>query len=354
MLFFFSGGSVSPKPMHYLRDFNAQQGPCVMMTADEIRRNCKAVINRFEDHCHRRGEPIWKFFLDSGAFSIYNREVFKKKLESKHRFAYYESDEFWSIVDNYGAYIKKHKKHIDFYANLDVLRNPELSWRVQRHLEDKYGISPVPVLHWGCGKEWIRHYLREGYEMCGIGSALEVSRQSQRAWMDWVFDELPKGFKVHGFAQTGFEVMRRYPWFSVDSAAWVKRAGYGIINVPRKRRGVFVFNEVPYMVFVDVCSPYAKERHRHVRSMVQFEKNLIYEWLEEIQIPMGQTKRDKSGAVVFGEDKKPVRIIAGVENNSEYRGLANMIYYQRMADSLSTSHTPFRHSRVGFAINHIS
>lgn len=352
MLFFFSGGNVSPKPMHYLREFNAQQGPCVMMTADEIRRNSKAVIQRLDDHCHDKGEPIWKFFLDSGAFSIYGREVMKKKKEAKHKYDYYETDEFWAIVDNYGAYVKQHKKHIDHYANLDILRNPELSWRVQRHLEDKYGIMPVPVLHWGCDKEWIHHYLREGYRMCGIGSALEVSRQSQQSWMDWVFDTLPKGYKVHGFAQTGHKVMRRYPWYSVDSAAWVKRAGYGIINVPRKRRGVFCYDEPPYMIFVDVCSPYAKEKHRHVQSVVEVERKLIEQWLDEIQIPMGETKRDRAGNLVLDEKEKPVKLIAGVENSGDYRGLANMIYYQRMADSLSTNHTPFRFSRVGFQIKH--
>jgi len=57
--------------------------------------------------------------------------------------------------------------------------------------------------------------------------------------------------KTHGFAMTSWKLMCRWPWWSVDSATWIKLASYGWILVPRwdKRTG-FRYDVPPMQVNV--------------------------------------------------------------------------------------------------------
>jgi len=197
---------------------------------------------------------VGKTFLDSGAHTLYTERVMKKgkrlAVGSENRldqFEYYRTEEFWDYVDTYCEFLLKHKDELDYYVTVDVIFNPDMSWKVQKYMEDKYKLNPVPVIHWGTDEKWLVRYLKEGYDYLGIGGVgQEANWRVYPKWGDRVFGMLcengkPK-VKTHGFAMTSFALISRYPWHSVDSSSWAKMAGYGKVYVPTKRQGKFSFD----------------------------------------------------------------------------------------------------------------
>ena len=77
------------------------------------------------------------FMLDSGAHSLYTKEVIKKKHQAGYK--YFETDMFWEYVDDYAKFVEEYIDVIDVYVNVDVIFNPDMSWKVYRYLKDEYG-----------------------------------------------------------------------------------------------------------------------------------------------------------------------------------------------------------------------
>lgn len=272
---------------------------------------------------------LGKVFLDSGAHTLYTEEVLKKGMQlaffSNAReggFSFYETDKFWYYVDTYGKFMQAYGKYFDNYVTVDVIFNPELSWKVQRYLEDQYGLRPMPVFHWGTDLKWLKQYLKAGYQYIGIGGlGQEVTVMRYTGWADRVFAYLQAGtdpVSTHGFAMTSFELMTRYPWTSVDSSTWTVLAAYGKILVPHKRGGRYSFDDSPYIIILSDND--GKER---VKKGLDFhrlrglEKATVRGWLEEIGIPVG--------------DKNEV----GVMNSHKMRCTANLKFFLALEGWLS-------------------
>lgn len=148
---------------------------------------------------------IKNIFLDSGAFSAMNSG---KKI----------------ILSDYIKFIHEVKDYISEYAGLDVIGDAEAT---KRNIEDmeKEGLSPLPTFHIGSD---INHLypLIEKYKHIALGgmAGAEVSQNNMFTFLDRVFNEIYKrhtDIKVHGFACSGFEIMKNYPWYSVDSTSWL-------------------------------------------------------------------------------------------------------------------------------------
>src|SRR5262245_48519493 len=109
-------------------------------------------------------------FFDSGSFTLWTkaREYAQGKPE-KRKWDYYDKEDFWKYIDSYAAFVKRYKIAIDLYANVDVIPNPELSWRNLKYLEDKHGLTPVPVIHYGTDLEWLKRHMASGYDIIGLG-----------------------------------------------------------------------------------------------------------------------------------------------------------------------------------------
>jgi len=156
-----------------------------------------------------------KVFLDSGAHSLYTKEVMRKD----DTYDWYESDAFWEFVDKYAAFIKENEKMIDVYVNVDVIFNPELTWKVQKYMEDVHKLKPLPVFHSGEDFKWLKKYI-EGYEYIGMSGLGQRAKKAQ--WIKNVGDPAfrivcdEKGYprvKVHGFAMTSPDLMTEYPYY---------------------------------------------------------------------------------------------------------------------------------------------
>ncbi len=281
--------------------------------------------------CHQHERSYGEFFLDSGAHSLYTIHIISK--QHKDGYAFYESKEFWEYVDSYAKFVKRKKDQIEYYANVDVIFNPELSWKVQKYLEKEHKLSPIPVIHFGTDLKWVKKHLDAGYDFIGLGGlGQEATRTAYIKWADSVYNLLcpkPKRLplvKTHGFAMTSYQLMVRWPWFSVDSASWVKAGAYGFIFVPHKRDGKFTFEKEPYRLTVSLDSPKMKQHRGHVYTMSGGKNNQIYktleEWIEFIGVEMGVS--DNNGNTI----KK------GIINNHETRYVANLRFFQMLCDWL--------------------
>lgn len=279
-------------------------------------------------------------FLDSGAFTLWTKAAKYAEEKKCGRWDYYDTTEFWAYMDAYANFVKKYQVAIDLYANVDVIPNPKLTWRNQAYLEEQHGIEPVPVVHFTTNLKWLQFYMDRGYEVIGLGGLVgSTSQDDCRAWIDRAFDmvcdhssRLPQ-VKIHGFGVTTYDLLIRYPWYSVDSTSWTKIGAFGGILVPHKRRGKFIFDEQPYLMKVSGESPDRGKMGRHVLTMSQAEIAIVQEWLDYIKVPMG--KMDGAGETVEW----------GVVTQHTYRRAANLLFFEEMRKALPDYPWPFRSVR---------
>jgi hypothetical protein len=164
--------------------------------------------------CEEIDEMKVNLFLDSGAFSAWSKKVTIN-------------------IDDYIAFINKYKKHIDVYANLDVIGDADATLKNQKYMESK-GLNPIPTYHLGSDIIYLRKYA-DNYPyialggMAGTGTASkQIISQLDPIWDKYLTnDDGTAKIKVHGFACTGLEIITRYPWYSVDSTSWVMTGRFG-------------------------------------------------------------------------------------------------------------------------------
>jgi len=276
----------------------------------------------------RKIKPPKFVFLDSGAFGLYTRNRDKKNSPQKH---YSSTKKFKRYVDEYAEFVKKHIAGIDFYANVDVMFNPERSWFVLKYLEEYHGLNPVPVIHSSTKLKWVEKHLDAGYKFIGLGGGgFGRGKNNYLNWADQVFNMIcPKSndylptVRVHGFALTAYNLMIRYPWWSIDSTSWVQAAAWGSIYVPHKRGGEFVFTESPYNMAFSMNSPAVKKGAEHYLKCSAKEKAILLEWLDLIGVPIG----------LNGE--------WGVCSEHNARKVANLRFFEMMMKSLPQWPVPF-------------
>lgn len=221
------------------------------------------------------------FFLDSGAFSAWNRGV--------------EID-----IDDYINYIIENKEYIDVYANLDVIGDAEKTYKNQKYMESK-GLTPLPVYHTNKESlEWLEKYIKEGYTYVAMGGVAgkDISVSQIQGLFDVIFSRYicdRNGYakiKVHGFGITSFDLLFRYPWFSVDSTTWVMCAQFGQIIVPRFENKKFVYDKKPVKLDISEQSPRRKKEGMHFDNISEKERNIVLSYLEQKGITLEQVQSD--------------------------------------------------------------
>lgn len=275
-----------------------------------------------------------QLFLDSGAFSAKSQGV---KIN----------------VKDYISFIKENEKHIDVYANLDVIGNPRATLRNQRIMEDA-GLNPIPVFHFGEDEEKYLKLLIEKYNYIAIGGM--VKSGNLISFLDRVFSNyicnkkgIPK-VKVHGFGLTSLKLMLRYPWYSVDSTSWVVTGRMGSIYIPRYKNGKWIYNENSWKISVSNKSPDMKDVGQHYTTMKPIEKVLILKYLNEKGYKLGKSEfKEENQNYKLQEnekwfekkpekksDKRKVEIIIekGISNTYQLRDELNIIYFLDLEKSL--------------------
>lgn len=306
-------------------------------------------------------------FLDSGAHSLYTREVIDKGHKGGYQF--FETDVFWKYVDDYAKFVKENKDIVDVYVNVDVIFNPELTWKVHKYLQKEHGLNPLPVVHYGTDLKWLKRYMDE-CEYIGLGGlGQEVTGPKYVPWADRVFDllcdspdRLPR-WKIHGFAMTSLSLMLRYPWWSVDSTSWVMTSRMGSVYVPRFKGGQWIYDENSWKVTVSLRSPSQQEAGQHFNTFSPEVQKVIVTYFEEKGYKIGQSEfrtESKSyklkvnerwnGKADEGEREVELTLEEGLSNSYKKRDELNIIYFLDLEKSIPAWPWPFKKQKIGFGL----
>lgn len=142
-------------------------------------------------------------FLDSGAFSLFTG---KAKI---------------SIYD-YKDFLLKHKNKFSLYANLDIIGNAEKTKENQNILE-REGLNPLPTFHYGTNYEILKE-LASKYDYIGLGGLVPLAfrkRKILHQHLSKCFSIIGSTVKTHGWGMTSVDVLKKYPFYSVDSTSWL-------------------------------------------------------------------------------------------------------------------------------------
>lgn len=268
-----------------------------------------------------------KLFLDSGAHSLYMQNIRKS---NDRTYSFFDSEEFWEYVDNYCKFVLKYKDYFDVYVNVDIIFNPVKSVELQKYIENKFGLKPLPVLHPGEDPKYLDIYLNDEYEYVGFGGlGQEMTKGRYITWADNLFknkicdeDGIPK-IKVHGFAVTSHELLMRYPWYSVDATSWRIRSAYGLINIPHFENGKFDYTIKETNLAISTKQPKINNFDCHYQNLTQEKREIIDEYIKLMGF--------KVGSSVFEGDKEII-IEKGLCNTIDLRTEFNARYYEILQD----------------------
>ncbi len=190
-----------------------------------------------------------RLLLDSGAYSAW---VQKSPIDIKE----------------YISFIRRNEKWLWNYVSLDVIPGgfdrPRTQDDVEKAAKQSYknhqimkdaGLRPIPVHHGGENIAELERLLKDGEEYIGVSPFKDWTYGRQARWLDDIFNVITDkdGYpfvKVHGFGVTQNELMRRYPWYSIDSTTWRMTPAYGQILIPLERAGRPDFTRKPQTINV--------------------------------------------------------------------------------------------------------
>lgn len=185
----------------------------------------------FKDRCIKRFNEGFKIFLDSGAFSVWKRG---------------ESID----IKQYKDFCLKYQDQIEFAANLDVIpgswghvpthKDIELSaqksFQNYLYLKDSLKCKVVPVFHQHESVEWLDKILTEidNDDLVAISPANDQVRESRIQWLDTIWSKMininrEPTVNCHAFGVTTPKIIKRYPWYSVDSSTPSQHAANGSV-----------------------------------------------------------------------------------------------------------------------------
>jgi hypothetical protein len=161
-------------------------------------------------------------FLDSGAFTAFTQ---KTTIPPEH----------------YAQFVKDTAGYWSVCSSLDVIGEGEAaaqaSWEMYQRLLD-LGADVIPVFHVREPDKWLEHYIRLGVPYLAIGGMVPEAKGWLKDRLDGLWGRIltdEKGrarTQVHGFGLTTFDLMFRYPWYSVDSTSWLMTGVYGACVLP--------------------------------------------------------------------------------------------------------------------------
>lgn len=166
----------------------------------------------------------------------------------------------------------------------------------------------IVVFHQGDHFHWLERLRDEGVPYIGLSPANDRSTPEKMAWLDecMYYATDSKGMplmKWHGFAVTSVPLMKRFPWYSVDSATWVMFAAYGTIIVPKMKGDNYIYlDDQPSYIKISnsVRTTVSIDEGKHIDALSAADRRSVLRYLRSIGIPYG-----KSQFTVVDQDVKP-------------------------------------------------
>lgn len=224
--------------------------------------------------------------LDSGAHSMYNK-FFSPKTEAGKTvtglanieladYGYYKSPEFRKYLDSYMEYIKASAHLFEFTVTLDIIFNPEASWEIYKEIRSN-GLNVMPVYHFGEDVKWLKKYMDET-DYVGIGGIGQQTTKAaylpfgERTWKVICDAKGRPRVKTHGFAMSSFELMTRWPWYSVDSTTVFTFSRNGAIMLPKQRTEKNRKEQFNFLVTPTIV-PVTDRRGDHVQHVAHHDRS---------------------------------------------------------------------------------
>ena len=201
-----------------------------------------------------------KVFLDSGAFSAHTLGV---------------------AIDlpGYCDYINRNRDilrtedGVVMASVLDGIGDALQTYRNQIHMES-LGATPLPCFHFGEDERYLEHYVKN-YPYITLGGMVGKPSETLSVWLDRICEKYmvdgagrPR-LKVHAFGITAIPIMKRYPWWSVDSSSWIQSAAFGGIVTPEWGP-----------LSISDKSPSRHDAGRHVSNLAPIERDCVLSMLE--------------------------------------------------------------------------
>lgn len=169
------------------------------------------------------GVPI---FLDSGAFTAASTG---KPID----------------LDAYIEFCQREGHRYEAIAALDVIGDAAASWTNYRRMRDA-GIDAIPTFH--PNEPWDNLVaMAEDTDYIALGGMVpyvKPTRGGHNGLVRWIARcfqvavDVRPDIRVHGFGISGRRMISLFPWFSIDSTAWLSSGRFGTLIV-RSRVGGF-------------------------------------------------------------------------------------------------------------------
>lgn len=172
-------------------------------------------------------EKNYEVFIDSGAFSAANSG---KDIN----------------IDDYCKFIVE--TGVKTYAGLDVIGDAKQTRENTLYMIREYDLDPIPTFHMGSNLEDLKELVHGQYSYIALGGLVfsaNVTNHCDAVW-HYILTHNPK-LRVHGFGLTNIELMKRYPWYSVDSSSFKSCKRYGRQGIIWKDFEFETFEETEYI-----------------------------------------------------------------------------------------------------------
>jgi hypothetical protein len=128
----------------------------------------------------------------------------------------------------YAEWVRRWRDDLLWAASLDVIGDPDATWRNWLLLRDRHGLDTVPTVHAGTDPSVLDRYVDEGATLVGLGG-MAGKGQAQKAyrWAVAMFRrarDLHPGVRYHLWGVTSRKYLDHLPAWSADSSGTLSRA----------------------------------------------------------------------------------------------------------------------------------
>lgn len=163
------------------------------------------------------------YILDSGAFTFMNAKKEGKNI----------TIDIDGYVDAYCDYINSFNIDKFFEMDVDSIFGYEKVKQLRKKIERKTAKQPIPVFHKNRGKEeFIAHCKDYSYVSLG-GIVTKEAKWTPEYMLGFVLIAQEYNTKVHGLGVTANAVIKKVPFYSVDSSSW---------TTGNRFKGMYLFN----------------------------------------------------------------------------------------------------------------
>ena len=158
-------------------------------------------------------------------------------------------------------------------------------------LKKRFGSRVLPVYHQTEGVARLREVMSMN-DYIGLGFRQDFGEGDRVRHAEEVLAEIGGKVKTHGLATTGYKMLRRTRFDSVDSATWLYIAAMGGVMLVRDDGEVS-------SIAISSSSPRQRELRDHYSTLIDSEKDLVQQRIREAGVTLEQLQTDLSYRILF-------------------------------------------------------